>query len=363
MYTRRSLLEIPSGVQCFFGDEVRLRRTVERAVADVFHGWSYDEIVLPLFDFDDVFTRAGGGTTSTGGIYRFIGRDGDVMALRPDFTALVAKVVVSRLAREELPLRLFYSGEVLRYQPPRAGQREELYQIGLEHLGAGDVSSDAEVLLVARETLGRLGIDDAVITLGHVGFALSILGAVEEEEKRAALDAMRHHDREELLNVLGPERAAEWSAWMGLAGDSGVLHEARRLVTSDAGREALERLEAVAGLLEALGLSRSLRFDLGEVRGFEYYTGLVFEIHAEGSGIELGGGGRYDSLLGRFGRQLPAIGFSLSLDRLAELLKQRRRPLAQEEPLSIPMGENPERDLALALDERRRGRRVRLVRS
>src|SRR5262245_17632259 len=120
--TRRSLLEIPSGVQCFLGDEARLRREIERVAADVFRGWSYEEIVLPLFDFDDVFTR-GYGVSAADGIYRFIGRDGEVMALRADFTALAAKVVVSRLSRQELPLRLFYSGEALRYQPPRAARR------------------------------------------------------------------------------------------------------------------------------------------------------------------------------------------------------------------------------------------------
>jgi ATP phosphoribosyltransferase regulatory subunit len=364
--TRRSLLEIPSGVQCFLGEEARLRREVERSVSDVFRGWSYDEIVLPLFDFDDVFTR-GGSSTSTGGIYRFIGREGDVLALRSDFTALVAKVVVSRLSRQTPPLRLFYSGEVLRYQPPRAGQREELYQVGLEHLGAGDVASDVEVILVAREALSRLGIEDAVITLGHVGFALSILGRLEDdgEGRGAALDAMRRHDRRALQEVLGGERASSWSAWMGLAGDAEVLREAGGMVATDEGREALRRLVAVADLLDELGLSHRVRFDLGEVRGFEYYTGLVFEIHAESSGIELGGGGRYDSLLGRFGREMPAVGFSLSLDRLAEHLEGRGGRdtlLSKDEPLSIPLGERCGRALAAALEERRGGRRVRVER-
>ncbi|HJS74551.1 MAG TPA: ATP phosphoribosyltransferase regulatory subunit, partial [Vicinamibacteria bacterium] len=125
--TRRSLLEIPSGAQCFLGAEARLRREIERTAADVFRAWSYEEIVLPLFDFDDVFAR-GYGNTPADGIYRFIGRDGEVMALRADFTALAAKIVVSRLSRRDPPLRLFYSGEVLRYQPPRAGRQEELFQ-------------------------------------------------------------------------------------------------------------------------------------------------------------------------------------------------------------------------------------------
>jgi ATP phosphoribosyltransferase regulatory subunit len=314
--TRRSLLEIPSGVQCFFGEQARSRREIERVVADVFRGWSYEEIVLPLFDFDDVFTR-GGGVSAGDGIYRFIGRDGEVMALRPDFTALVAKVVSSRLARQELPLRLFYSGEVLRYQPPRAGRQEELFQIGLEHLGAGGVEADVEVILVAREALSRLGIDDAVFTLGHVGFALRLLQSIEDPGTRAeALGALKRHDRDGLRRVVGTP-ALDLTE---LSGGAEAIERARRAAGGD---ESLDRLEAIAAELSALGLEKEIRLDLSEVRDFDYYTGLVFEIHARGSGLELGGGGRYDSLLGRFGREMPAVGFYLSLDRTSELLAKR----------------------------------------
>ncbi len=343
--TRRSLLEIPSGVQCFLGDEARLRREIERVAADVFRGWSYDEIVLPLFDFDDVFTR-GYGVSAADGIYRFIGRDGEVMALRADFTALAAKVVVSRLSRKELPLRLFYSGEVLRYQPPRAGRQEELFQIGLEHLGAPGVEADLEVLLVARETLARLGIDDAVFTLGHVGFALDLLAGVGDPEKRAlALESLRRRDRDGLRRIVGPA-AFDLTA---LTGGTEVLEEARRAV----GGKALARLEAVVSGMSALGLGEEVRLDLSEVRDFDYYTGLVFEIHAEGSGLELGGGGRYDSLLGRFGRVMPAVGMYLSLDRVSQLLA--RRGASSKEPEATTVD-----SLRQALLARERGERIRV---
>ncbi|HEY7697773.1 MAG TPA: ATP phosphoribosyltransferase regulatory subunit, partial [Vicinamibacteria bacterium] len=265
---------------------------------------------------DDVFTR-GGEVSSGDRIYRFIGRDGEVMALRPDFTALVAKVVSSRLARQELPLRLFYSGEVLRYQPPRAGRQEELFQIGLEHLGTGSVAADVEVILVAREALSRLGIDDAVFTLGHVGFALRLLSGIEDLGTRAlALEALKRRDRDGLRRVVG----APALDLTDLSGGAEVIERARRAA---GGCESLDRLEAIAAELSALGLEKEIRLDLSEVRDFDYYTGLVLEIHARGSGLELGGGGRYDSLLGRFGREMPAVGFYLSLDRASELLAKR----------------------------------------
>jgi ATP phosphoribosyltransferase regulatory subunit len=359
---RRSLLETPSGVQCFLGEEARLRREIERTVADVFRGWCYEEIVLPLFDFDDVFTRGGASISalpsrpqsllpsaraegSPDGIYRLIGRDGEVMALRADFTALVAKMVVSRLSKRELPLRLFYSGEVLRYQPPRAGLREELFQIGLEHLGAGGVDEDLEVILVAREAMARLGVEDAVFTLGHVGFAHDLLRGVEDPEARAtALDALRRHDRQGLVRILG-SGAPDLTA---LTGGRAVLEDARR---SGRGSDALARLEAVVSKLEAVGFGSPLRVDLSEVRDFDYYTGVVFEIHAEGSGLELGGGGRYDTLLGRFGRELPAVGFYLSLDRVSELLSKRGVAPPEDEA-------SPVSSLREAIDKRKRGKRV-----
>jgi ATP phosphoribosyltransferase regulatory subunit len=344
--TRRSLLEIPSGAQCFLGAEARLRREIERTAADVFRGWSYEEIVLPLFDFDDVFAR-GFGSSAADGIYRFIGRDGEVMALRADFTALAAKVVVSRLSRKELPLRLFYSGEVLRYQPPRAGRQEELFQIGLEHLGEGGVEADVEVILAAMEALSKLGIDDATFTLGHVGFALDLVARVDDPEKRSqALESLRRRDRDGLRRILGPDVLDLTS----LTGGAGVLREARRLAVA---RDALERLEAIVSELASLGLEERIRLDLSEVRDFDYYTGLVFEIHAEGAGLELGGGGRYDSLLGRFGREMPAVGLYLSLDRISELLA--RRDVPAPEPKAAVVG-----TLREALRARERGETVRM---
>ena len=351
--TDRTLLEVPPGVACFFGREARLRRDIERRVATVFTGWSYEEIVLPLFDFDDVFTRGRGhDRAARRGIYRFVGRDGEVLALRPDFTALVAKVVVSRLGARELPLRLFYSGDVLRYQPPRAGQQEELFQIGLEHFGGGE-QADVEVLLVAIEAMSSVGLDDALVTLGHIGIALSLLRSVSasESEKRDALEAMRHHDRDALKDILGAPRAESLSELIGLSGGSEVIAEAKLLLGEESS-EALGRLGRLAAGLEALGLGSSFRLDLGEVRGFDYYTGLVFEIHASGAPRELGGGGRYDSLLGRFGRELPAVGFYLSLDRLAELLEKKGVRAESADTQKVTNGQQ-------ALDLRREGGVVR----
>ena len=99
----------------------------------VFEGWGYEEIIPPLFDYADVFA----GEALAPRTYTFVGRDGSLLALRPDFTSLLAKIAAGRLADRPAPLRLYYSGEVLRYEPPKAGRQSELHQMGLEHLGGG----------------------------------------------------------------------------------------------------------------------------------------------------------------------------------------------------------------------------------
>src|SRR3989304_3358876 len=258
---QRSNLQIPSGVQCFYGREAPLRKEVERRVGEVFSGWSYEEIIVPLFDYFEVFAR-GGGPSFTDHIYRFIGRNGELLALRPDFTALVAKVVASRMQDRSLPLRLFYSGEVLRYQPPQAGHQKELFQIGLEHIGDG---------------LGILGESQ-----------------VPAEARPQLLEAMRYRDADRVDDILGRKAPPEVMEAMRLFGGPEVLERARAIAQHPGSQEAVARLHSVATELEALGLGHRLQLDLGEVRGFDYYTGMVFEIYAPGTGLELGGGGRYD---------------------------------------------------------------------
>jgi len=113
------LVQVPPGVQCFVGDEARRRRLVEERVLRVFEGWDYEEIIPPLFDYADVFA----GETLAAKTYSFVGRDGSLLALRPDFTSLIAKIAAGRLAERPAPIRLYYSGEVVRYEPPKAGRQ------------------------------------------------------------------------------------------------------------------------------------------------------------------------------------------------------------------------------------------------
>src|SRR5437867_3696135 len=331
MNTPQRLVHVPPGVQCFVGDEARRRRRIEETVVQAFEGWDYEEIIPPLYDYAEVFA----GPALSPKTYSFVGRDGSVLALRPDFTSLLAKVTAGRLRDRPAPIRLYYSGEVLRYEPPKAGRQSELHQMGLEHLGGERSAADAEVLAIAAECLDRLGARSWVLAVGHVGvftglLAGSGLGADALETLRERVEGKDAGGVREVLerSQVAPEAARAVMRLTELAGEATVLEEAARAFAfSPAARAAVAELTRVVEALRAAGLGDRLAVDLGEVRGLDYYTGLVFRAYAPGLGFEVGGGGRYDTLLARFGRPMPAVGFMLGLDRLALLLdRQGARP-------------------------------------
>src|SRR5215471_16157980 len=157
-----SLSKIPPGVQYIFDQEVRLRRWIERRIMEVLEGWSYSEMMLPIFDYADLFAL-GMGKEQAEMTYRFTGRDGKLLALRPEMTSLVARTVATRFQEKPRPIRLSYSGEVFRWDEPRGGRQYEFHQIGLEHIGSEKLEADTEALVIAVEALRRIGLENFTI--------------------------------------------------------------------------------------------------------------------------------------------------------------------------------------------------------
>lgn len=317
---------IPQGVQCYFGEEVNRRRRVESILAGIMKNWGFQEIILPFFDFLEDFSY-GLGSQLGDKAYRFLDRDGSLLALRPDLTTLVAKTTATRMIGQPLPIQLFYSGEVFRQERPGAGRQKEFYQIGLESMGVADVWADIEAILIAIDCLLHLGITEFRLAVGHVGFFTGIVSDLNLSPERAnsLRDAIDRKDcawleREVSALDLAPEKKDFLTNLPDYAGGREVLDAASAVVQNPRARRALADLTEIHLALDALGLAEYVSFDLSEVRGLDYYSGMVFKVYGDLLGFELGGGGRYDGLLGKFGWDIPAVGFSFTLDRILPLI-------------------------------------------
>jgi ATP phosphoribosyltransferase regulatory subunit len=313
-----AIAAIPPGALDLTGEAVRRRRVLQRAAMGVLEQAGYEELIPPTFEYEDTFLRAGGPGVAER-LVRIPDRDGRILALRYDFTASLARVAATTFSAAKHPLRLSYSGMVYRQEPERGGRPREMLQVGAELLGHGDIGADIEIVRLTLSLLAAAGLRDFQLNLGHVGVLAAGLGAIEEPLRS---DVRRWIDRK--------DRGSLRRALANLSGDACTLTTlpfviGRRDALEDVARNAPEASQA--GLEHLLALDAALKpserahlvYDLGEVRGLDYYTGIHFELYVAGAGRAAGAGGRYDDLMARFGRPMPAVGVSLDLDTIAEV--------------------------------------------
>jgi ATP phosphoribosyltransferase regulatory subunit len=306
---------IPSGTRDVLPDEMRELRAITETLRGVFERHGYGEVYTPAIEYESVLARAPGSNVSPA--YRVFDDHGEVLALRADMTVPIARLVATRYPTADPPLRLCYIAHAYRAVRPHRGQMREFLQAGIELIGAPAPHGTAEALTVLCHALDAAGLRDYRIGLGDASLYSRLLKAfdVPDEVGGRLLDALVARDFVALEGELGR---------VGLAdGDAELLLRAPQL---RGGPDVLAAAEgpladAVAGLrrvheLLAPEVAARVIFDLGLVRDLGYYTGAVFDVYDPALGAPLGGGGRYDDLLGRFGRPLPAVGFALTIDRL-----------------------------------------------
>lgn len=351
---------IPVGMSTILPDAARRIRRLEETLLGVLARGRYDEIILPMFEYLDVLAP-GLEPEVIEKCYQLVDRTtGRLMLLRPDATAQIARTVAMGMMGERLPLRLCYRTSVFRYEREHAGRDREIFQVGAELIGVDGVAGDVEVLTLLLECLNQVGLSSFKVAVGHVGFFTALLvrsGLSPEGQKRVELAAARKDMPllEELLVRDGvPKPTAQVILEvLELCGGPEVLARGRKLVGRD--RTLLAPLDRLAHVYEQLDPTRrsSVLLDLGEFRGFEYYDGIVFDVFATGIGAELGGGGRYDHLMGRFGRTAASTGFALDVDRVFRAIDPSAElaPSASTEP-------EAGRLKRIAAQARRQGRRA-----
>ncbi len=330
---------VPAGMATILPEAARHFRTIESKLISTLIGRGYDEIILPTFEYLDVLTP-GLEPELVEKCYKIPDRTtGRILILRPDATAQIARTVAMGMMGQEIPMRLSYRTTVFRHEPEHAGRDREIFQVGAELIGADDPGSDQEIVSVLIECLRRIGLRSFKVSLGHVGFfkRLLIRAGLSEQGKKRAEQAAARKDLPKLEEILLDERIPKQASRkilhaLELSGAGEIISQGHALAGNDPTlNRSLDRLATVYHSLCDAGYQNVLFLDLGEFRGFDYYDGIVFDVFAEGVGVELGGGGRYNHLIGRFGRNLASTGFALNVDRLfrGRSLSQRHfgRPL------------------------------------
>jgi ATP phosphoribosyltransferase regulatory subunit len=295
---------IPPGTRDVLPDEMRELRAIASRMRETFEEAGYGEVHTPALEYDEVLRR--GEEHAAGARYRTFDEKGEVLALRSDMTIPIARVVGTRYADASLPLRFCYFAHAWRAVERGVGEPREFLQGGLELIGTEGPEGDAEVVTLTIAALDAAGLRRHRIGIGDGSLYRTLLRdlRVPEDRHMPLLECLSRRDLVGLERVVSDLPARE--LLVGLPERRG-------------GPEVLEHAEGLRALhaaLERRGVADRVIYDLGLVRELGYYTGAVFEVYDPAVGFALGGGGRYDELLGRFGRALPACGVALDLQRV-----------------------------------------------
>ncbi|HEX7182744.1 MAG TPA: ATP phosphoribosyltransferase regulatory subunit [Thermoanaerobaculia bacterium] len=311
---------LPTGVAALLFESARQRRKTEERLVALLQGAGYSEVILPILDYLEPY-EALLTPASRSELYRFIDRDGEQLALRADFTPMLARLLAPRLAGMPLPLRVYYRGDVVRYEEERAGRQREFYQVGAELLGIAGEAAEREILLLFMDALAPTESEEIQVVMGFAGALDRLLLDADVEDPVGLAAAVARRER-------GPVRRA--CPRLLAVVESGLPDR-----PDDLGPEAAGRLRALLAVCDELAdifpaarvtvdLAEFARHSLDprltvEAGGRSYYDGVVFRAYAGAGALPVGGGGRYDSLFRRLGAEVPAVGFSLSLERLLAL--------------------------------------------
>ncbi|MBP2655952.1 MAG: hisZ [Firmicutes bacterium] len=363
------LPRLPYGTRDFLPKEAKQKRMIENSLANLFSHWGYDEVVTPTFEYLETFVESAGANIGQG-LFKFFDKNNSILALRPDMTTPMARVAATRLKDNNSPVRLFYLTNVFRHEQAQVGRQCEFYQAGVELLGAPEPAADAEVIALAVEAMCEAGLSNFQIGIGQVGFINGIteevaLSPVERQRIKQCIASRNLVGLDESLATcrLGEEMQKLIRDIPLLHGGDEVISKVYRMVKNDISRAALNNLVDINRLLSSYGVGKYVNFDLGLIRDFDYYTGMVFEGYTPGLGFPLCGGGRYDNMVAAFGVDCPATGFALGIERIMLALeRQGIMPPTVVKDVYISWAEGAQAEaVAIASKLRREGRTVELA--
>ena len=324
------LLHTPEGVRDIYSAECRRKLALEDKMLEVLYLYGYEHIETPSFEYFDIFNKDR-GSVGDREMFKFFDRDNNTLVLKPDMTPAVARCVAKYYMDENSPLRLCYLERTFKNNTSYQGRLKETTQTGAELIGDDSEQADAELLALIIEALKAAGLKEFQVELGHADFyrGLAEEAGMDEdtqEQLRDLIENKNYFGVDELLSSrnLPEETKQGFLRLLEMFGSAGQIAQAKELTTNPRALKAIARLERIQELLEDYGLADYVSYDLGMVSRYQYYTGIIFKGYTYGTGDYIVTGGRYDRLLEQFGKNSPAVGFAIEVDRvLTALLRQR----------------------------------------
>ncbi len=359
---------LPEGVSDALPAECARRRDIEGRILERFSLCGYDEVRTPALEYFSLFQGPGGPRESA--VIKTLDHTGRILALRPEFTTPIARLVSTRMRDSVLPLRLCYLGVAFDNQHDHAGMRRtEFTQAGVEMLGLGGAFADAEVIALAASIMETVGLTDYLIDIGQVDFFKGLmeeagLGSDLAEELRMAVEQKDSLSMEMLLRSVdvSGDVSGKIMALPSLYGGPEVIRRAMDMTRSPRCRVALNNLAAVYDILVGYGLAEHITLDLGMVHSINYYTGAIFRGISGQLGAPILSGGRYDALMKEFGMDVPATGFALGVERLIEAVARQDGPVGEVGVDVVVVCETYDAKNLAAIEEiRRQGLRVEMA--
>ncbi len=353
---------LPEGIEELLPDQARRLERLRRRLLDLYDSWGYELVMPPFVEFLESLLTGTGRDLDIQTFKLTDQHSGRLMGVRADMTPQVARIDAHRLNRD-VPSRLCYMGTVLFTRGDGLGGTRSPLQVGAELYGHAGYESDLEVLSLMLETLAMAGVEHIHLDLGHVSIFRSLVASagLDREQEELLFEALQRKARPEIETCLTRYGLSEplrkrLLALVWLNGGVEVLAEAERELgdTGDEVQQALERLHQLTAAIQRRYPDLPINFDLAELRGYNYHTGVVFSAYVPGCGQEVARGGRYDHIGQVFGRPRPATGFSTDIKTLLQL-SQVKEP--EVSAVYAPQADDPALDILIA-ELRRQGERV-----
>lgn len=327
----RKLLHTPEGVRDIYNEECAKKMVLQENLQNLLLQYGYSAIQTPTFEFFDIFGQEI-GTTASRDLYKFFDREGNTLVLRPDITPSIARSVTNYFSQEDMPIRLWYSGNIFINNSSYQGRLKESTQLGAELIGDDSVDADAEILALVVNALKTAGLREFQITVGHVGFWRGLVKAANlTEETVAELEILISNKNffgvEEIIHPLSiPKELKKMFGKLGTLFDTaeGLLEIKELAGDYPVMKRAIDRLISLYETLTFYEVEKYISLELGMLSSYRYYTGIIFSGYTFGSGEPIVKGGRYDDLLPYFGKQSPSIGFAVVIDQLMAALTRQK---------------------------------------